>query len=311
MGDSITNFFELLTKGDFFLIFLIAMMLIIIGVIVYLVRLQINDVPDYEKIRKDREEEEEEDDYYYDDAYIEEEVINDVKEPVYSESYDKPVKEEAVIKFEPLKSVESLEEDTQVIDNDVDNMLSEGISISEDVEDLVSESSMVYKDEDFESPAHSRPRFIEQSKFDFDNSLPLSDFEEEEEETIEDSIQDSVIDSFKDYEDEQEATAIISARELETRINELKANGLYESHERQLEEYEREQETKAIISYEELLERASQGAINYESEEVLGGGIHVGKVDTSNIEHYSEVNDKPYYKEESFLEAMKEFRRAL
>ena len=122
--------------------------------------------------------------------------------------------------------------------------------------------------------------------------------------------EDKKYDYIKSYEDEQEEMAIISASELERRIKEMKDNNEYETHERRIEEYEEEQENKAIISYEELLRRASMNTISYESEENVGG-IKIGKVDTNKIETYSETNDKPYYKEEAFLQSLKEFRRAL
>ena len=123
-------------------------------------------------------------------------------------------------------------------------------------------------------------------------------------------VEDKKYDYIKSYEDEQEEMAIISASELERRIKEMKDNNEYETHERRIEEYEEEQENKAIISYEELLRRASMNTISYESEENVGG-IKIGKVDTNKIETYSETNDKPYYKEEAFLQSLKEFRRAL
>ena len=128
---------------------------------------------------------------------------------------------------------------------------------------------------------------------------------------IEESINSlGIDDEFKSFEDEQELTAIISASELESRLNALKESGEIVNHEKEIQRYEEEQESKAIISYDELLIRANSGNISYESEENMDG-IKVGKVDTSRIETFSEDNDKPYYKEESFLEAMKEFRRAL
>ncbi len=123
-------------------------------------------------------------------------------------------------------------------------------------------------------------------------------------------VEDKKYDYIKSYEDEQEEMAIISASELERRIKEMKDNNEYETHEKRIEEYEEEQENKAIISYEELLRRASMNTISYESEENVGG-IKIGKVDTNKIETYSETNDKPYYKEEAFLQSLKEFRRAL
>ena len=48
MRDSINNFIDLLVKGDSFLIFLVIMLVIIIGVIVCLVKLQIGDREYYE-----------------------------------------------------------------------------------------------------------------------------------------------------------------------------------------------------------------------------------------------------------------------
>lgn len=333
MGDSITNFIELLTKGDFFLIFLIAMMLIIIGVIVYLVRLQISDAPEYE--RKNRDDDDEDEDYY-DDNKIEEKITKEVLKPSYAkikteedledEEENIPLKKSPVMNFEPLRNIEELKNDYEDIDNKVDNMISEAITDSEEVEDLLNEGNVTYKDEDFESPAHTKPRFIEQSRFNFEEPEEVKEFDYNyDEEQIEDEEielekpaylrnfeeDEGTLENIRNYEDEQERTAIISASELESRINELKRTGEYESHEKQIQKYEEEQETKAIISYEELLERAKSGVVNYESEEEIGAGIRVGKVDTNSIETYSETNEKPYYKEETFLEAMKEFRRAL
>lgn len=278
MGESINNFINLLVRGDFFLIFLIIMMVIIIGVIVYLVRLQIHDTDYYEKDEVEDEEDEDYDDYVLDDRDLDKTILEETKAQekptISSVDYEEDIDEqeyddrEEVISTIPNMSV-SLDEDDEEDDHTYDNL-------ERPVPVMIKEESPV--------------RHVEQSRFDFDN--------------------EEVVNSIKDFEDEQEATAIISATELESRINEMKANGQYEEHERKLQEYEKEQETKAIISYEELLKRASTSSISYESEENIDG-IHVGKVDTSNIEHYSETNDKPYYKEEAFLEAMKEFRRAL
>lgn len=270
MGDSINNFIDLLTRGDFFLIFLIIMMVIIIGVIVYLVRLQIHDTDYYDKYDDEDDEEE--------DYIVPEKVIREVEEP---------------IKVEPIKvisnsiSTDNLEALSEEINSDLEE-LEEDIDSFKD-EDIIEDAVMAL--ENPEPIKEISPiRKVEQSRFNFED--------------------ESTINSIKSFEEEQEENAIISASELDSRINELKESGEYEEHERQLHEYEQEQEIKAIISYDELLNRAKESSVCYESEENIGG-IHVGKVDTSNIDHYSETNDKPYYKEESFLEAMKEFRRAL
>ena len=142
-------------------------------------------------------------------------------------------------------------------------------------------------------------RKITQEKFDFD-AKP------EEKEEINEEIND-----IENYEKEQEELAIISASELENRLKDMKNRGEYTtSHKEEIEKYEREQENKAIISYEELLRRASNNNVSYEKVENIGG-IHISKVDTDKIEEHIETNDLPYYKEEAFLEALKEFRRAL
>lgn len=161
----------------------------------------------------------------------------------------------------------------------------------EDEEDDELDNSITAKIET--SQAEVNPKKFEQEKFNFDKETSKNN---------EDYI--------KRYEEEQEELAIISAKELENRIAEMKKNNEFESHEKRIEEYEQEQENKAIISYEELLKRATSSSISYESEENIGG-IKIGKVDTNKIETYSETNDKPYYKEEAFLESLKEFRGAL
>lgn len=206
MKNGIDNFIELLVKGDFFLIFLIVMMIVVTCIIAYLIKLQMNDRYSYEE---DDEEDE-------DDNFVE--------------------------KYIPI--------------------------------DSNTKSS----------------KKVDQKKFDFENN------------TIESSI--------KNYESDQEEMAIISADELDNRISNMKETGEFDRHLEQIDEYEAEQENKAIISYEELLKRASTNTVTYESTENLGG-IKVGKVDTSKIEIASEENNTPYYKEEAFLNALKEFRGSL
>lgn len=149
-------------------------------------------------------------------------------------------------------------------------------------------------------------------------------FVEEDEEvdiikSVEDTLKEESIitydeeiidDEIEMYENNQEEMAIISASELESRLKSMKETGQFDKHEEEIKNYELEQENKAIISYEELLMRASSNTISYESEENLGG-VRVGKVDTSKIEITSETNNTPYYKEEAFLSALKEFRSSL
>ena len=152
-----------------------------------------------------------------------------------------------------------------------------------DEEDEDDEDDFVEKYIPLDEPAKK----IDQTKFDFENNTIAS--------------------TINNYENEQEEMAIISTDELESRINSMKENDTYDKHLEKIDEYEAEQENKAIISYEELLKRASSNTITYESTENLGG-VKVGKVDTSKIETLSEENNNPYYKEEAFLSALREFR---
>lgn len=158
----------------------------------------------------------------------------------------------------------------------------------ENKEELPVNESM--KKEPITETIKETPRLVNQTKFDFENN--------------------DVVDSIKSYETDQEEMAIISASELESKIKNMKETGEYEKHFDKINEYESDQENQAIISYDELLRRASSNNISYESEENLGG-IKVSKVDTSKIEIKSEESNKPYYREESFLSALKEFRESL
>ena len=169
--------------------------------------------------------------------------------------------------------------------------MNEKMYYEDDEEDDELDNSITTKIETNQTEVN--PKKFEQEKFNFDKETSKNND-----------------DYIKRYEDEQEELAIISAKELENRIAEMKKNNEFETHEKRIEEYEQEQENKAIISYEELLKRATSSSIYYESEENVGG-IKIGKVDTNKIETYSETSDKPYYKEEAFLESLKEFRRAL
>ena len=157
--------------------------------------------------------------------------------------------------------------------------------IYEDEED--EDENFVEKYIPFEEDNH---RQVDQKKFDFESN------------TIESTIMN--------YENDQEKMAIISADELDNRITNMKETGEFDNHLKDIDEYEAEQENKAIISYEELLKRASVNTITYESTENLGG-IKVGKVDTSKIEISSEESNTPYYREEAFLSALKDFRGSL
>ena len=49
MKNGIDNFIELLVKGDFFLIFLIVMMIVVTCIIAYLIKLQMSDKYSYEE----------------------------------------------------------------------------------------------------------------------------------------------------------------------------------------------------------------------------------------------------------------------
>ncbi len=305
MNDSINNFIALLTKGDFFLIFLIVMMVIIVGVIVYLVKLQIGDSKYYD----DEDEEDEDEDLETENVVSSKKLKEEKQKRVYaSEDLDvqnRNVSNESV-KVTPVENKVSIEEKESPLFEEEPNIYEDLMQENEDKYQEEVEPTVEYSGNlVFENPRKASMN-IAQSRFDFESVGPVT---EESAESL-DVESDIIASEFKSFEDEQEASAIISASELESRLNELRASGEIVNHEREIQKYEEEQETKAIISYDELLSRANAGVINYESEEDMDG-IRVSKVDTNSIETFSEVNDKPYYKEESFLQAMKEFRRAL
>lgn len=165
---------------------------------------------------------------------------------------------------------------------------------------LPEENIEKYIDDELENEVNEKvnevkPVNINQTKFDF------------EKEEIVDSKPKKNLEEIKSYETDQEEMAIISASELDNRIKTMKENGEYDKHLEEIDNYEAEEENKAIISYDELLKRATTNTISYESEENLGG-IKVGKVDTSKIEISDGEMNRPYYKEETFLRALKDFR---
>ena len=123
--------------------------------------------------------------------------------------------------------------------------------------------------------------------------------------------------SMFEYENEQEEKAIISTEELVKRLNDLKTTGDYNSAEDEIDKYENEQEEKAIISYDELIRRASEGVVNYEEKEDLGG-LTISKVDfdkgrevTFDYEEKPSTSYNRYKAEEDFLSSLKAFRRSL
>ncbi len=134
--------------------------------------------------------------------------------------------------------------------------------------------------------------------------MPIIFDEKSNEEINENTLKNEI----NNFENEQEEVAIISADELDARIKKMQVSGEMDEHEKEIERYEAEQEDKAVISYDELLKRASTGVVNYESEKDLGG-VRVSKVDFDRAK--TVTFDNRYTKEEAFLEALKEFRRAL
>lgn len=164
---------------------------------------------------------------------------------------------------------------------------------------LPEENIEKYIDDELENEVNEKVNevkpVISQTKFDF------------EKEEIVDSKPRKNLEEIKSYESDQEEMAIISASELDSRIKTMKESGEYDKHLEEIDNYETEEENKAIISYDELLKRATTNTISYESEENLGG-IKVGKVDTTKIEVSDGEMNRPYYKEETFLRALKDFR---
>ncbi len=340
MKESIDNMFKLLVKGDIFLVFLIIMVVLIIGIIVYLVKLQINDREDMF---------DEDTDFKLNTESMKRVKIE--KNEVPKDTRVREIKEErkeidTTPKVSELPKKSILDEMPKKGDIEVKspfNTYFEEEAEEDNIDDKIDE---VLQDNIFEKPTEKRevkPKQLEkvrvdQSKFDFENGEVVSSIKEEvknedinraqelvrESFDLEKSVnalnemktvkeERSALDEIREHENEQELNAIISASELDNKMKDMEASGLTNEHREQIRKYEEEEENKAIISYQELLERATEGIVSYESEENIEG-IHVGKVDTNKIQNKIEVEEdknKPYYKEEAFLEALKEFRRAL
>lgn len=333
MNDGINNFIGLLSKGDFFLIFLIVMAVVIVSVIVYLVRLQINEDPYYRV-----EDEETTDDEYYpspEEKAVETSIrkfsnnIKDIEEDEENNILEDPRKVKASVS--DIDLVHANYEYNNVIENDI---LNEETIMASDNDSIVNERPREEIEREIELNAQrimenkikneiKEERHLEQERFYFEspqdeeNSKKLNSTQESIEKDLkvfeENNKELNNLDKeeFKGYEREQEEYAIISASELENRLKEMRETGEILRHEEKIKAYEEEQELKAIISYEELLKRANNKVVSYEKEENIDG-IRVGKVDTRKVEMSREIsNKKTYYKEDEFLEALKEFRRAL
>ena len=285
MKEAINNFIKLLVKGDFFLVFLLVMIVVVILVILYLIKLEIST-------RNQDDEDEDED--LYDNINLYVNSKEEQKEDIDEEEIDGEATIEIPVVLDNKPIYESEEKNTF-----------ENPASKEEVEPIIVEDSKV----------EEAPIEMEESAT---KEEPII---EEKEETIEEPVKEEVRPleqmSMYEYEDEQEEKAIISTEELAKRLNEMKSSSDVNEQD-EIDRYEIEQEEKAIISYDELLKRATEGVINYEEKEDLGG-LTVSKVDFDkakevtfdfkDTEESSYTN--PYKKEEDFLSSLKAFRRSL
>ncbi len=273
--DKILYLIDLFSKDNYFLLFLVIMMILILIIIIYLIKLQVNDNSKYKEEEKKDEEELEEVMRMHSKANFAKRDINTLESEVKElesqvSTFKKDDKEEDInpIQREKIKVEPVLNREENIEEPKIDTIENEEIK---------------------------KPLKIEQESFNFDKQE-------------EDNIIASALEGINNYEDEQEANAIISTSELEKKLNDLKLSGNLEKHEEEINSYEEEQETKAIISYDELIKRAARAKVSYESSENIGG-IKVDKVDTKVFDGDAELT--PYKREEEFLKALKEFRRVL
>lgn len=115
-------------------------------------------------------------------------------------------------------------------------------------------------------------------------------------------------DEINEYETSEEGNAIISAEELENKIQERVDELGTTTNQAVIEKYEEEQENKAIISYEQLLKNASNISLSYKEEKTVANAPKINKVEL----HTKEVSaPECYIAEEEFLKILKEFRMNL
>ena len=289
MKEAINNFIKLLVKGDFFLIFLLVMIVIVIIGIIYLIRLEFS--------YRENDDEEEED-------------LSDNIELFVKDKEEDIAKDEEEITEENLPiNLEELPKE-EVYENTFENPLEEDIKEEAYVNETPKEEEKKEEVIINEAPTFSEEDIKEPIK---EDTLEVEPIKEEVKEEVSKPTQMNMF----DYENEQEERAIISTEELVKRLNDLKSSGDYTTTEEEIDKYESEQEEKAIISYDELLKRASEGVVNYEEKEDLGG-LTISKVDfdkgrevTFDYQERENTFVSPYQKEEDFLSSLKAFRRSL
>ena len=121
----------------------------------------------------------------------------------------------------------------------------------------------------------------------------------------EENKEEDVINPIEAYEQDEEANAVISTKELES--IEKERNELYgaENNAKLIEEYETDQENKAIISYSELLKNAQGLELEYIEKPKEDDNAPVVKQVELKNQQLKGVN---YAAEEEYLRILKEFR---
>lgn len=244
--DKFINLLYVFFNGDFFVVIIVALILILSVVLVGLI-----------KVQKENERLIEESNALKENVVKEvEEDVKEKEEVLVEANVEKNINE-AIVKEEPAKE-ENIEKTEEVIEE-----------VKEELEKPLEEEILEIKEENKE---------------------------------------EDVINPIEAYEQDEEANAVISTKELES--IEKERNELYgaENNAKLIEEYETDQENKAIISYSELLKNAQGLELEYIEKPKEDDNAPVVKQVELKNQQLKGVN---YAAEEEYLRILKEFRNDL
>ena len=178
----------------------------------------------------------------------------------------------------------------------------EEVLVEANVEKNINEA-IAKEEPDKEENIEKTEEVIEEVKEELEKPL-----EEEILEIKEENKEVDVINPIEAYEQDEEANAVISTKELES--IEKERNELYgtENNAKLIEEYETDQENKAIISYSELLKNAQGLELEYIEKPKEDDNAPVVKQVELKDQQLKGVN---YAAEEEYLRILKEFRNDL
>jgi len=244
--DQFINLLYVFFNGDFFVVIIVALILILSVVLVGLI-----------KVQKENERLIEESNALKENVVKEvEEDVKEKEEVLLESSVEKNINE-AISKEEPKKE-ETVEKTEEIVEE-----------VKEELEKPLEEEILEIKEENKEV---------------------------------------DVINPIEAYEQDEEANAVISTKELES--IEKERNELYgaENNAKLIEEYETDQENKAIISYSELLKNAQGLELEYIEKPKEDDNAPVVKQVDLKDQPLKGVN---YAAEEEYLRILKEFRNNL